>query len=132
VVFPSYIAANPGFRLEQGNHNAAIDKQPLTAKLLQECWLAHFPVRTSAQIVSKALLGEWALLGKATRAANEGYHWQQLVQRFMLDSHLTASQLEQIGCEYGRLDDNDMVVELIEDPLPFSPELSIRYQRKAA
>jgi FkbM family methyltransferase len=130
VVIPSYLAATPGFRIEKGNHNATIDKQTLTAEVLQKCWLAHFPVRSSEQIASKALLGEWALRGKATRTAFEGYHWQRLAQQLVIDSHLTPSQLEQIGCDYAKLDNDNTVVELIEDSLPSYPEISIQYPEK--
>ncbi len=132
VVIPSYMAASPGFRLERGNHNASIDKEPLKAVVLEECWLAHFPVRSSEQIASKALLGEWALRGKATRADIEGNHWQRLARQLVVDSHLTPLQLEQIGCDYGRVDNDNTVLELISDPLPSNPESNIQYPEKTS
>lgn len=66
-----------GCVLAEGNHlasNHRFDAPGVTLSLV----LQHIPVRSSSQIIRKAILGSHALALKETRRPGEGFHWDQI------------------------------------------------------
>ena len=82
VIVPYYLAK--GVLIDMGNHNAYLsmkdsyalyDARKLHAKQLTCGVLDHVPVRSSAQIATKIIIGSIKLSLKKDRGIHEGYHW---------------------------------------------------------
>ncbi len=89
-VFPKVIVSNNIARdciIEMGNHHALInyrettnglDMKRVPEQLLTCGTLDHVPVRSSHQILGKAICGAGALSLKTNRNNHEGYHWDTI------------------------------------------------------
>lgn len=82
VIVPHYLAK--GIVVDMGNHNAYLsmkdsyelyDARKLKIKQLTCGVLDHVPVRSSAQISTKIIIGSIKLSLKKNRGLHEGYHW---------------------------------------------------------
>ena len=78
TIIPRAVMLEDGVSVSMGNHCAQRDNEPVAERRLGEMALAHFPVRSIEQIVSKAYLGEWTLRQKLGRGLNEGNSWRNL------------------------------------------------------
>jgi FkbM family methyltransferase len=111
-------------RLTTGNHHMlGVSGSPVPTVTLDNLRIAHFPVRTENQILSKILMGSWGMQLKPDRKKGDGYHWTKLNQRFRRDLSITHSQLEEIASSYA----SPKTVPLVHDPLPIPDELVLRY-----
>ncbi len=99
VVIPRSLARD--VLVSVGSHAAArIDGQPLGKHLLTEK-LAHFPVRSSTQIIKKNVSAVYWLMRKELRFPGEGYH-VFLVLKQLLDSgfDLSLDSLRKVAVDY--------------------------------
>lgn len=63
--------------------------------------LAHVPIRSSSQIISKALLGSAALAQKKSRLPGEGFHWDELAGSARLHKyHFDSDKLKNLALSY--------------------------------
>lgn len=82
--------------------------------------LAHFPVRTREQLISKILIGAWNLRLRADRMQREGYHWLRLAERILSGEPVTDVELQSVALGYAARKE----VRLVHDPLlPTVPTL---------
>lgn len=78
AIIPSAVMLDDRVSVSMGNHCAQKGNDSLPERRLADMALAHFPVRSIGQIVSKARLGEWTLRQKLGRGLNEGNSWRDL------------------------------------------------------
>jgi hypothetical protein len=115
VVVPYSICTDPQFNISIGNHDAMRADQSLFASVIAaKTRLAHLPVRSPRQILSKALLGEWTLRGKLRRGPHEGTHWTAMARRMIETLEVTPTELEQIAANYVDANPGGLVF----DPIP--------------
>jgi len=87
-----------------GNHGIRKGKRrkktirPLDAEQLH---LAHFPVRSIAQLTSKALLGWPARLASHEQKGNVNYHLKRLFEEIRTGRIIDSSDLMSFAIEYG-------------------------------
>lgn len=124
VVIPHALALDPTFRLVPGSHDAIrgdVDRVPW--KILETTSLAHFPVRSPDQLISKALLGEWALSMKLGRGKNEGEQWRKLTSRFARNPTISREELCKIAVSYDAKEAADHVL----DPLGICEDTRLKW-----
>lgn len=76
--------------------------------------LAHFPVRSRDQLISKILIGAWNLRRRRNRKQNEGHHWLALAERILSGERVTEAHLQAVALGYAAKAE----VRLVQDPLP--------------
>jgi len=65
--------------IAEGNHfafNESLPCNPVVAPLT----IQHAPIRSSHQIINKAITGSYTLQMKANRQIGEGFHWDEMAQ----------------------------------------------------
>lgn len=77
TLIPAGIASQDSFQIGWGSHFAESDNIQ-NHVLLNGVRLAHYPIRSSIQIASKAITGWINYLAMPDRAANLSIHWKQM------------------------------------------------------
>lgn len=91
--------------------------------------LAHFPVRTEAQLISKALIGVWASWvdqGGVNKDMTINVHWQKFYRELMASGQISSERLRDIALDYQHVQQNKGEAidrTLIHDPLDIDFEL---------
>ncbi len=106
-----------GLRIEQGNH-IVHNALGSAAAVVPAVALAHFPVRSVAQLQAKVLLGWGAYLATADRDAEWGWHQRRLFERLEAGQQWTPDDLHEIGMRYVDHDPSVDTPPLVFDPLP--------------
>lgn len=86
-------------RLNMGSHSLA-NVSAENAVFINTMSLQHLPVRSSSQIISKALTGANALRLKKDRRPDEGQHWLDMEQRFKDKTMLSLDELQAEALSY--------------------------------
>lgn len=116
-----------GGSIVRGNHYAhdssgnRVDMVPLSTSL------AHFPVRSSLQIVSKSILGAYAFRMGRERPAGHAEHWDQmadLVRRWNYE--VSADRLNWLAMHYCNESERPDC-EISVEPVPYFDNVDIRY-----
>ena len=87
--------------------------------------LAHFPVRSAEQLMSKVLIGSWSVRARGPLKGKEAYHWHALAERILSGDLIRDAELQAIALTYAA----DKDVGLIRDPLPSATDGRLRYTR---
>lgn len=74
IISGGAIRNNPNMRIVQGNHGVQDYKG--SQKLEDKIFMAHYPVRSSEQLKSKALVGWTGYLSMVTNTNNMGVQWK--------------------------------------------------------
>lgn len=116
-----------GGELSRGNHLAfARGGSPLPMIDL-ETSLAHFPIRSSVQMVSKAILGTHAFMMCAERTPDQSAHWYEMAEQVRANSYsFSKDQLRELAMNYCNTSprpDCDTIV----DPVPIFAGVEIRH-----
>lgn len=91
----------------EGNHHAVLNDKLVDA-LPINATLQHVPVRSSAQIIRKALIGSHRLSIKKGRQSFEGYHWDNIAATIRTNGYeLPYSKLRDIALNYAAPSSND-------------------------
>jgi Glycosyl transferase family 2 len=75
--------------------------------------LAHFPVRSREQLISKVLIGSWNIRLRRRRNSGEAYQWRALADRILSGNVPDASEVYSVALMYAA----DVEVPLIADRL---------------
>jgi hypothetical protein len=92
--------------------------------------LAHFPVRSSQQIMVKAFVGWLACLAKPNRLPTENYHLKELYDRFKNGREISPDELTSMALGYATASGADALTrkDLVHKPLmPETGDLTLRY-----
>lgn len=122
----SVLKERGGFSL--GNHLAFdASGRPLPTVALATT-LAHLPVRSSVQMVSKSILGAHAFAMSLGRAGQTTSHWFAIAEQVRANGYVfTPQQLDELAMNYC----NDTVRPengVTKDPVPLFPNTELRYQ----
>jgi hypothetical protein len=114
--------------VSEGNHTAFSEKYQQPNKVFLNIKLKHVPVRSSEQLVRKALMGSYALALKVGRKSDEGYHWDEIASIVRSNGYkLGLEQLSNIALHYAapkdavvEIDHNTVGIGSKEDKILFS------------
>ncbi len=131
VVIPRAVLCGRDFTLKPGNHRCTAHEPPeIEHRELAGVALAHFPVRSVAQLSGKVIIGEWALASRNNRRRAEGFHWRDLHDRVMRGDVLTADDLRTIAANYSCSEQaTDYELEVM--PLRPQPDFELKYSGAA-
>jgi glycosyl transferase family 2 len=102
---------------------------PLSMTVLEDVALAHFPVRTSEQLVSKAICGWLSMLAAGPGRPGGGFHWREMYEQFVDKGPPTPDEIERVArCYSGQRDD----AKLIHSPLRACDPEPLRYRENSA
>lgn len=130
VLIPRKLAARKDALIAPGNHalveNTYGKKKEMPFVTTDQLALAHFPVRSSDQIMTKAFVGWLACLAKPNREATENYHLKALYDRFKKGDAVTPEEIRNLAMQYS----SDMEAahqQLVHDPvIPASGHFELR------
>jgi hypothetical protein len=112
-------AARSGWRFDEGAHGLVGVRMTSRVAVMTHCWLAHFPVRSPAQLERKIRHGRNVRSTYRPTPSASG-HWLHLYERIFRSGGATPEMLRRIAAAYqrfagqwARCEDED----LIEDPL---------------
>lgn len=94
--------------IASGSHTArrAAAFKQLSMTPLEEVALAHFPVRSPDQLVSKVICGWLSMCATGSGRPSRGFHWRDMYAQFMRDGVPTTEEIERLArCYSGQTDD---------------------------
>jgi hypothetical protein len=118
-------------RFTKGNHDIQSMKNT-NGMILKEnstdLRIAHFPIRSSEQIMSKVMIGWINNLSRSDRNPGEAFHWELFYNKIKKDRDLFKKNFPEIVTEYLFDDDQDSL-NLILRPLDllFCKDISLKY-----
>jgi len=133
VFVPGTIAARKTTVIRVGNHGigdiSRRRKKNIRGKVAAHLHLAHFPVRSVAQIRAKVLLGWPARLASPEQKGNMNFHLRELFEKLQKGAAITGEDLMTMALDYALPEDlKDTPQELVRDPV-ISPQgdLKLKY-----
>lgn len=127
VLLPAYMAETT--RITAGNHRlTAADNKPVPCHKLSAT-LAHVPVRSSEQIVSKSIIGSIKHQITVSRKPNEGFH-KDMMAEFARECryHLDIRKLQEVAFSYSQKPGNLVIRETDNAKRIGSPDDRILYR----
>jgi hypothetical protein len=120
LVLAGAFAEQPAASVSMGNHGLLEAGVPVEIPIMHGVRVAHFPVRSQAQMETKAALAWSSYVAMGYEGGGLGEHWRRLTEAYAKGE--AAPIREQA---YGYPGDPRPVSEddLIDDPLPFAHEL---------
>ena len=126
-------AEDSSLTIADGNHavfcGQGSSQRHVTHVAFRGVSLAYFPVRSEAQLVSKALIGIWSRWlekGSVDKSMNVSTHWLHFYQDLMNGGHISSERLRDIALDYQCVQQRSggaADTRLIHDPLPVDFEL---------
>lgn len=133
VVLGRGFALDRALVLDHGNHGLlriGAGENQLPLSMLREIALAHYPVRTAAQVINKTIIGYLAHLAAGRPDVEEqrlATHWRRCYEDLVHKGATREMSEEQLlGWFHGRPDLVPRGEDLVRDPTP-APE-ALRYQ----
>jgi len=133
VCIPACYGRERGADLLFGSHRlvkrSLFSKQDYPFERTDSLALAHFPVRSGNQIITKAITGWLSCLAKPHRAPNENLHFRDIYNRFRSGFTVGYDELAAIALGYAgdpqfRLSDTDVISDQV---LPEKGDYEILY-----
>jgi Glycosyl transferase family 2 len=117
VMVPLHLALREDLVLSNGHHVLfhLKDGAIVPSTVLDSLKLAHYPVRSDAQLRAKIASGWLSAAASPTLAPGEAWHWKVLFDRLRDPAPLSADELTAIGSSYSTEDGGS---PLVHDPLP--------------
>jgi hypothetical protein len=95
VCVPRQIALRPSVQLCWGQHDVEEGGERIEGMLLERPLLAHVPIRSGPQLVSKAIIGRLALRASPDWEPSLGLHWDRIAGFIKDPSVVTEEQIYQ-------------------------------------
>lgn len=130
VIIPKNIVNNYDVSIAMGNHDLVFKNQhdKPTPVVIPNLILAHFPLRSTEQCMSKILVG-WPTLIKKNKENNAlGYHWKSLFEKIKQKGSINSDDLEYFSKNYALREFNDNI-QITEKRIniDFCENLEIKY-----
>lgn len=123
VIIPSRLISDGEFELLEGSHGLRAPSKHVPHIFLEDARLAHFPVRSTSQLVTKILIGQLSNTLNANLKDGQAFHWKSIYDKVKVDWSTTDSELEQFALEYSDFDSSGYV----HDPMLLPGDLECRY-----
>jgi len=114
--------------IASGSHTArrttALRQLSMTA--LEDVALAHFPVRSPDQLVSKVVCGWLSLFAEGSGRPSRGFHWREMYAQFVRNGAPTTEEIERLARGYsGQTDDGHTTCS----PLRLADQSQLQYRK---
>lgn len=130
VIVPKNIILNYDIFLQVGNHDLIFEKpeEKIDPIKISDLKLAHFPLRSVEQCMSKILVGWPNMISKNKQNNNLGYHWKILFEKIKEKGMITSEDLEFFSKNYSLKEFHENI-EIREKPMnvDFCKDIKIKY-----
>lgn len=131
VIVPKEIVLNNDVNVSMGNHDLIINGETNT-KLKEynfDLKVAHFPLRSKEQCMSKILIGWPNTIARNTENEQWATHWEMLFNKIKKSNNLTSEDLEFFSKNYA-LANVDYNISIKKQPmnLDFCKNIEIKYE----
>lgn len=123
VVAPAHLFSDPSVSLREGNHGLSRGDCDIEDVVLGDVRLAHFPIRSEKQLISKMLVGWLGMQLNAGRENGGAFHWREIFDRLKRTWAFSTLDLQHIGSIYSAREEHD----LVREPLALPPGFATRY-----
>jgi hypothetical protein len=103
-----------GIELSTGNHMVYGGSGEIPLTPLPDHRLCHLPVRSDSQLLSKIILGNWAMMLKADKTAEECAHWRWMSDVYTRNKRFDDGDIQAFFMTYGC----HPASGLVADPIP--------------
>jgi hypothetical protein len=120
VVIPGALARRSDVTVAQGNHALLIDGRAAEQVPITDTWLAHFPGRTSGQLLAKIVIGHFQYSAMKAKHPRWGYQYNAPYEMIKEDIAEFAKSFHEIVLRYTLRPDQPFIPELVDDPLRYA------------
>ena len=139
VIVPSEIIKNNNVTVDMGNHNITIKhkNRDKFANYDLDLKLAHFPIRSKEQCMSKVIIGWVNTI--ASNVNDEGWngHWRDMFYKIKADNDISSDDLQSFAKEYSLIPEyknnlDNLNISIKKEPmnLEFCENIEIKYYNK--
>lgn len=131
VIIPKGLVKDYGVRLTRGNHSLSFSSQykdVLKRVVNPDLRIAHFPIRSKEQTISKVTVGWLNAVSSVEKKPNDSFHWKRIFNQLKTQDEIDEADVIGIAKEFScENDDSEKFVE--EDPmdLSFCSNMEIKY-----
>jgi glycosyltransferase involved in cell wall biosynthesis len=119
VMVPARLAARPDAMLSQGNHELLLNDRPVSALRHPHAVLAHFPVRSASQFMSKVVISHLQYTAMPDGSWGSGWHYRDALDLLRRDPAAFVAEFFRFARQYcvpnGFKDDQT----ILSDPVPY-------------
>lgn len=131
VIIPREFVTDYDVKLTRGSHSLVFDpeyKEVLNRVVNEDLRIAHFPIRSKEQTVSKVAVGWLNAISSVEKKPNDSFHWRRIFNRLKTQEEIDDADVIAIATEFScERDDSKKVLE--EDPMDisFCSNIEIKY-----
>ncbi len=130
VMVPAELARLPDAHLTQGNHELQIGSQVCDANQINSAYLAHFPIRSPEQFLTKTAINSLQYLVMPERRSDWGWHYRQFFKQLRTNPGELATKFRQAALNYAVPEHIEPQSETVQDPIPYLGT-PLRYSAKS-
>ena len=131
VIIPRELVKNYNVKLSFGNHDIIYNEKYediINSEYNPDLSIAHFPLRSKEQTLSKIVMGWISYLNLEDRDEGKSLHWLNIFNKLKKDERISNEDVTNLALEYA-LDGDDHPVNIKADPmdLTFCNNIDIIY-----
>lgn len=131
VVIPKELVKNYNVKLTFGSHSLVFDpnyEDIINCVINNDLRIAHFPIRSKEQIISKVAVGWIYTLARFERPEGQNFHWQRMFNKLKENKEIADQDLIEFAKQYS-LQKPEKEINLKEEPidLSFCKNTEIKY-----
>ncbi|MGB7968230.1 MAG: glycosyltransferase family 2 protein [Methanobacterium sp.] len=131
VIIPSELVKNYSVKLSVGNHEIIYEekyKNIIKSEYKPDLCLAHFPLRSREQTLSKIVIGWISSLHRENRVKGESFHWENIFNTLKEIEEISNEDVTNLATEYALKGDVGPVnIKLDPMDLTFCNNINIIY-----
>jgi len=134
IMIPRPLAMKKYGLIAAGNHGFVREsfrkQKEMPYMHMDQLVMAHFPVRSSQQIMAKAFVGWLACLAKPNRLPTENYHLKVLYDRFKNGHEISPDELTSMALGYATPSEANVLTrnDIVQRPVvPEAGDIMLRY-----
>jgi hypothetical protein len=133
AILPRELVEKYNVELANGSHDLTYEKRyddSIERVYNTGLRLAHYPIRSKEQTISKIVVGWINELHRIDRNEGENFHWQKIFDKIKKDEKIDNEDVVKFAKEFA-LKDEDLKINITEDPidLTFCSDLKIIYTK---
>lgn len=131
VVIPRKLVEKFNVKIAKGSHNLKYDPQfenKLKREIITDLQMAHFPIRSKEQTISKISVGWINNLSSIESKENQSWHWQNIFNHLKENEKIEDDDIVNFAKTYA-LENEKTNVKIEEEPidLSFCENIEIKY-----
>ncbi|MBZ2167090.1 glycosyltransferase family 2 protein [Methanobacterium sp. VT] len=134
VIIPKELVIDYGVQLTRGSHSLVFNpiyKNVLNRVINPDLNIAHFPIRSKEQTISKVAVGWLNAISSVEKKPNDSFHWKKIFNQLKAQEDIEDEDIVAIATEFSCENDNTEKI-ISEDPmdLSFSTNIELKYTKE--